>query len=230
MGNFFSDIFGPPKEIDPDKVYSMMTSEYTGEMADRSKDLLDPNSSINQNWSNKIQENAQNNMYTANRMQRQNAGRFGGGQSGILNANLNATATKYSGEGADAFSNMMMNNLSQSNNLLSGAATNDMTARTGMADAYGQNITNRNNYNSAMGGMVMQGAGMVMMCDFRMKKDVHRIGKVKTRKGLVGMYKFKYKGRDKEHHGVMAQEVQKVVPEAVTKGKNGLLYVDYGKL
>ena len=230
MGNFLSDIFGPPKEIDPNKVYSMMSSDYTTEMADRSKQMLDPNSSINQNWSNKIQENAQNNMYSANRLQRQNAGRFGGGQSGILNANLNATATKYSGEGANAFSNMMTQQLQGSNNLLTGAANNDMQARGGMADAYGQNITNRNNYNSATAGMVMQGAGMVMMCDFRMKKDVKRVGRVKTRKGIVGMYKFKYKGRDKEHHGVMAQEVQKVNPEAVIKGKNGLLYVDYGKL
>ena len=102
------DWFGPPKEIDPNKVYGMMQSEYTQDMKDRSDALVDPNSPLMQAQNRQIQENTSNNIYSSSRLQRQNNARLGGGQSGILNANVNAAATTYSGEGANAFTNMML--------------------------------------------------------------------------------------------------------------------------
>ena len=66
--------------------------------------------------------------------------------------------------------------------------------------------------------------------DRRLKEDVKRIGK--TDDGLP-IYSFKYKGDDAEqtHVGFMADEVEKVKPEAVHKGAlNGFDMVDYSKV
>jgi hypothetical protein len=46
----------------------------------------------------------------------------------------------------------------------------------------------------------------------------------------IGFYRFSYNGSDRAYVGVMAQEVQTVAPEAVTRGQDGYLRVDYDKL
>jgi hypothetical protein len=46
----------------------------------------------------------------------------------------------------------------------------------------------------------------------------------------LGFYRFSYNGSDKAYVGVMAQDVQGVMPEAVVRGKDGYLLVDYGRL
>ena len=46
----------------------------------------------------------------------------------------------------------------------------------------------------------------------------------------LGFYRFSYYGSDKAYVGVMAQEVQIVVPDAVTRGHDGYLRVFYDKL
>ena len=81
------------------------------------------------------------------------------------------------------------------------------------------------------GNAIGMGTTMMMMCDARVKKDIKPMGKVKTKNGeKVGLYNFKYKWADKEITGVMAQDVEKVVPKAVKKGKNGLKFVDMKEL
>lgn len=64
--------------------------------------------------------------------------------------------------------------------------------------------------------------------DRRLKHDVKRIGK--TDDGLP-IYSFKYKGDEKEqtHVGFMADEVEKVKPEAVGVHPTGYKTVDYAK-
>jgi len=64
--------------------------------------------------------------------------------------------------------------------------------------------------------------------DRRLKEDVKRIGK--TDDGLP-IYSFKYKGDDAEqtHVGFMADEVEKVKPEAVGLHPSGYKTVDYAK-
>jgi hypothetical protein len=76
------------------------------------------------------------------------------------------------------------------------------------------------------GGMV--GAAQfapAMFSDKRMKKDIKPLGKAASVLGLTA-YEYSYKGEDKKHKGFMAQDVQKVLPEAVTeveyKGKKRL--------
>jgi hypothetical protein len=46
----------------------------------------------------------------------------------------------------------------------------------------------------------------------------------------IGLYRFIYNGGDKVYVGVMAQEVQAVMPEAVMRGRDGYLRVFYEKL
>jgi Chaperone of endosialidase len=61
--------------------------------------------------------------------------------------------------------------------------------------------------------------------DRRLKHDIHRIGE--TDEGLP-IYKFKYKGDDKTNIGFMADEVEKIHPEAVGES-HGFKTVDYDR-
>ena len=47
----------------------------------------------------------------------------------------------------------------------------------------------------------------------------------------IGVYRFRYRGNDHTFYvGVMAQEVQTIVPNAVLRGRDGYLRVDYDVL
>jgi hypothetical protein len=63
--------------------------------------------------------------------------------------------------------------------------------------------------------------------DIRLKHDIALIGYLNN--GL-GYYRFSYNGSDNAFVGVMAQEVQKVMPDAVVRGRDGYLRVFYEKL
>jgi hypothetical protein len=63
--------------------------------------------------------------------------------------------------------------------------------------------------------------------DIALKHDVVLLGHLDN--GL-GYYRFSYLGSDKAYVGVMAQEVQTVMPGAVTRGSDGYLRVYYDKL
>ena len=234
MGNFLSDLFSPPEQIDPNKVGEYMTSDATGKMSQRADDMINSNSAMMQAFNRMMGGQAQNDLYTQTRLARQNSARQGGGQSGILNANIARTANATAGNNADRFSQMILGNLNQSNSLLGQVQAGDQRVGDAMASAYGQNVNNQSNYQAGIDSMGLQlgtnAAMMLAMCDGRMKKDVKKIGHTTTKGKKIGVYSFKYKGKDKKHHGVIAQEVQKVNPEAVSEGKNGLLYVNYGKL
>ena len=59
-----------------------------------------------------------------------------------------------------------------------------------------------------------------------LKHDIALLGHLDN--GL-GFYRFSYNGTDKAYVGVMAQEVQTVVPEAVVRGGDGYLRVSYDR-
>ena len=59
------------------------------------------------------------------------------------------------------------------------------------------------------------------------KHDVVLLGHLAN--GL-GYYRFSYLGSSKPYVGVIAQEVQSLVPEAVTRGRDGYLRVHYEQL
>ena len=63
--------------------------------------------------------------------------------------------------------------------------------------------------------------------DIALKHDVVLLGHLAN--GL-GYYRFSYLGSSKPYVGVIAQEVQSLVPEAVTRGRDGYLRVYYEQL
>ena len=63
--------------------------------------------------------------------------------------------------------------------------------------------------------------------DIRLKTDIEKVGIAEN--GLP-LYTFKYIGGDAVYRGVMAQDVLKVLPEAVSIMPNGYLAVRYDML
>jgi hypothetical protein len=77
------------------------------------------------------------------------------------------------------------------------------------------------------GGGGRGGGGGGRRSDVALKHDIILLGHLDN--GL-GFYRFSYVGSDKAYVGVMAQEVQAVVREAVVRGRDGYLRVFYHKL
>jgi hypothetical protein len=77
------------------------------------------------------------------------------------------------------------------------------------------------------GGRGGGGGGGGRRSDIGLKHDVVLLGHLAS--GL-GYYRFSYIGSDKAYVGVIAQEVEEVKPEAVTRGADGYLRVYYEKL
>jgi hypothetical protein len=71
------------------------------------------------------------------------------------------------------------------------------------------------------------GRGGGRRSDIALKHGISLLGRLDN--GL-GFYRFSYNGSDKAYVGVLAQEVQKVMPSAVTRGSDGYLRVSYDKL
>jgi len=67
----------------------------------------------------------------------------------------------------------------------------------------------------------------VAKSDARLKRDVTPVGALPN--GL-SLYRFRYLDGDTQYVGVMAQEVEQVVPEAVVRGADGYLQVNYRRL
>lgn len=77
-----------------------------------------------------------------------------------------------------------------------------------------------------MGGKIGAAALPLMFSDERLKENIEKVGTLKGH----SLYSYNYKGNDKEHIGVMAQEVEKKRPDAVKKTAGGVRMVDYGAL
>src|SRR2546430_3715810 len=63
--------------------------------------------------------------------------------------------------------------------------------------------------------------------DIALKPDITLLGRLNN--GL-GAYRFSYNGTNRVYVGVMAQEAQTIIPEAVVRGRDGYLEVFYDKL
>jgi hypothetical protein len=64
--------------------------------------------------------------------------------------------------------------------------------------------------------------------DIRLKDDIVPLARLDNG---IGVYRFRYKGNDHTAYvGVMAQEVATIVPDAVIRGHDGYLRVNYDRL
>ena len=76
------------------------------------------------------------------------------------------------------------------------------------------------------GGQRFSGGGH--RSDIRLKEDIVPLGRLDNG---IGVYRFRYRGGDHTTYvGVMAQDVQTIVPDAVSRGRDGCLLVDYDRL
>lgn len=78
-----------------------------------------------------------------------------------------------------------------------------------------------------LGGLLGLGGNIAMaFSDKRLKEDIHKIGKTDDGQNI---YSYRFKGSPQTQLGLMAQEVRKRKPEAVSETPDGLLMVDYKK-
>jgi len=77
------------------------------------------------------------------------------------------------------------------------------------------------------GGGGRRGGGRGRRSDIMLKHDIVFLGRLDD--GL-GFYRFSYNGTAKAYVGVIAQEVQQVMPQAVARGRDGYLTVNYERL
>lgn len=97
-----------------------------------------------------------------------------------------------------------------------------------------QYATDVGQQNAMMGGLFGMGGslgaagvmkyGLPFMSDRRAKDDIKRVG---TLDNGLPVYSFRYKGDDRTQIGLMADDVEKVHPEAVVTGPHGLKMVHY---
>jgi hypothetical protein len=66
--------------------------------------------------------------------------------------------------------------------------------------------------------------------DKRMKENIDRMDSPLSQIGKLAGYDYNYKGDDQRTGGVMAQDVRRVMPEAVVQGDNGMMAVNYPKV
>jgi hypothetical protein len=66
-----------------------------------------------------------------------------------------------------------------------------------------------------------------LVSDARLKRDIIPVG---HRENGLQLYRYRYAWSDTLYVGVMAQEVSEAAPNAVLRGADGYLRVDYGRL
>ncbi len=96
--------------------------------------------------------------------------------------------------------------------------------------AYQGQMQSYNAGQQQLGGLFSAGAslipGLFALSDRRAKTDIQRVGKLDN--GL-DVFVYRYFGEGPYHMGVMADEVQKVNPEAVIERPDGFLAVNYAE-
>jgi hypothetical protein len=116
---------------------------------------------------------------------------------------LGASVASFNANLLDGQRNSYLNNQAAMQAARMGASASRQAATMGMI--------------GGIGGGLLSGAGFALS-DKREKKDIKPLGKTGSLLGLTA-YEYKYKGDDEKRVGFMAQDVKKVLPEAVAEVK-----------
>jgi hypothetical protein len=81
--------------------------------------------------------------------------------------------------------------------------------------------------NSSSGSSSEGSSSGSVTSDIRAKRDIRSVAVLPSG---IHLYRFRYRWSDEEYVGVMAQEVQRARPDAVSQGTDGYLRVNYGRL
>ena len=213
------------------------------QMWDQSREMMDPDSEINQRMKANVMGQSQDMIATQQRMAMANAARSGMGGSGIVAQQQAAIGLQGQQQGLNAVQGMLgqqQQGAMQAGQLSAGLMGQAAQATTGMAGAIGganqmavntmlQNTANQQsaaNTNTMMAGQIIGGM-FAGASDKRVKKDITKLG---TNSQGYNIYQFKYKSdtglnldTSNYHIGVMADEIH---PSLVSTHK-GYSIVDY---
>jgi Protein of unknown function (DUF3300) len=135
----------------------------------------------------------------------------GGGRGGAMNVSAGRGAAAHAARGRASMASM-------------GPRGGGGPAFAGRGGGFGGGAAMRGG--GGFGGGGFRGGGG-RRSDIALKHDIVQLGYLAN--GL-GYYRFSYLGSSKAYVGVMAQEVQRVMPQAVTRGSDGYLRVYYDRL
>jgi len=129
---------------------------------------------------------------------------------GLQNAGVNKRLTVFSGSSAVSSSQGLI--LDTNNNL--GVGVNESSDLP-------------LSYKLMVSGSIKASGTVVQGSDIRLKEDIHPIDNALNRiENIDGVY-FKYKDSGEKSIGVIAQDIQKILPEVVSEDNNGYLGVNY---
>lgn len=178
-------------------------------------------------------QNEQNTLFGQNLSAGQfaNAAQDQGFSQNSQNAQLNNQANQQAFEQNAYNENEPINQYSALNGLTQVSAPQfaQTTPAPNIAGMY-QNNYNQGvgSYNNTIGGLFSLGAGAARGAttpsDMRLKTDIVPVG---ATKGGIPVYEYSYIGSDDRHIGVMAQEVELIIPEAVVIEATGFKAVYY---
>jgi hypothetical protein len=101
-----------------------------------------------------------------------------------------------------------------------------ITGTSGLGFAYAGTLPGQTNFSTAVRiGVPLNPPALAS--DIRLKRDIELL---ERRADGIGLYRYRYLWSDTEYVGVMAQEVEKAVPDAVVRGADGFLRVRYDRL
>lgn len=171
---------------------------------------------------------------------------FGEGKSQAYEAardNAISGATNQTGQGIQQSIALQNQPLNYYNSLMGGTqaqtpqfssapavSSNPADVSGAINNAYQGNV---NSYNAQVGqqnqtmGQIGSLLAMYMMSDERLKDDHGVIGE--TYEGIP-IHSYNYKGSETPHIGVMAQDVEKIIPDAVATHPSGFKMVNYAKI
>jgi len=166
----------------------------------------------------------------------------GGGTSGTVTVNHADTSTLNGNYGISGSNGVVTQSFVLTSDSL-GHVTGVTSASTDLDNRYIQSVTAGTNLNGggSSGGVTLNldstitvttvNAGTVnTTSDKRAKDDITPITGALDKVQQLGGYSFTLKATDEKSSGVIAQEVQKVMPELVQEDAEGLLSVQYGNM
>lgn len=106
-------------------------------------------------------------------------------------------------------------------------AGNALTSAGQVSNSQSTGTSTSKNSNGIGSFIGQAAAGAASMSDRRLKTDIEKVGQLDN--GL-NVYTFKYLGGKNTYTGVMADEVAKIMPEALGPTVNGYASVDYNKI
>ena len=116
----------------------------------------------------------------------------------------------------------------------SGTAGNIISFTSVMTITNGGNIlmgtTTDNGERLYVSGSIRATGSITANSDARLKKNIERIENALEKVGQISGYTYNTIYDEDRHAGVIAQEIDKVLPEIVNKGNDGLMGVEYGNI